>query len=76
MGRPTQSPQSDDGVRAITPEIEKIQKEISEKSLLEEELSTREEQLAQMLLENPAEAERLLLQGELTDESEPRSDDE
>lgn len=78
MGRPTQTAPAPgpDLVDTVTQEqIQMIQKEISAEDLLAEEIDTRQEQLAQMLLEDPAEAERLILTGELEDDDRADPDE-
>lgn len=88
FGRPTESFQGT-GVpleaplgmeQAISPypdtEISREPEPQNENSLLDEELRLKDERIAMALLENPAEAERLLLQGDLEDERQRPDDDE
>lgn len=51
-------------------EIAATQSEMAEKSLLADEIALREQELAEMFLTDPARAEELLMQGELTDDEE------
>ena len=50
-------------------EIAATQKQIAKKSLLKDEVSLREDELALMVIENPMEAERLIMAGELNEET-------
>jgi hypothetical protein len=54
---------------------ERQHNEITENTLAIEEIRLREEQLAQMLIENPLEAEKLLMAGETEEENDGREDD-
>lgn len=58
--------------RLTTPEaaISEIQKSQKKEALVRDEMSLREEQFAQMLIEDPFNAEKLLLAGKLDEESD------
>jgi hypothetical protein len=49
-------------------EISEIQTQVSKAAFEQEELDTRDEQVKQMLIEDPYEAEKLLIHGELTED--------
>jgi hypothetical protein len=81
---PTQSP--DSGFRAprsvdtahsstSAAEIAGTHEQVAEESLLQDEAAVREEQIAQMVIENPLLAEQLLMDGVLTDEEEPADEE-
>lgn len=51
-------------------EISAIQEQAYKESLERDEVALREEQLSQMFIEDPAQAERLLLDGKLSEEAD------
>lgn len=55
-------------------EISELQKKVAEKSFVQDEIATREDQIAELLVTDPLAAERLLMAGKL-EEQEDDSDD-
>lgn len=79
FSRKESSPDPDPGVVVSAPhvpvaEITEKQAEQEKKSFLEDELSIREDQLAEMWITDPHEAEKLVINGDLDEESKDGED--
>lgn len=59
-----------------TAEIVETQRKESERAQIQAEVTLRQQQLSQMLIEDPLEAERLLSQGDLIDDAFDEDDEE
>lgn len=79
LGKQAKPPQDSIGAGVTevipTPEPQIKEQDLPPDELLKQEIQAREEQLAQMMLEDPAEAERLQLEGDLSDD-EPGTNEE
>lgn len=81
MGGPTLRPASTDAEVApnhspVAPAaIVAIQKQEAERSLVQAEADLKRDQLDQMIIEDPSQAERLLIQGELEDDGTNADED-
>ena len=59
---------------SLTEKVISAQQEEAQKSHLQQEISLKEEELSQMLIENPSEYERLIMSGELDNATENLGD--
>ena len=75
---PEASPLVEDPYKQTIPaaEIAAIQKQESEKSMIQRELAEKDREISQMFIENPAQAEAMLSSGELDDGDDGIEDEE
>lgn len=73
FGKQTESPSEKPAVTEITDDQHE---KSNEDALVQEELRTRQDQIDQMLIENPSLAEELVAQGDLEDDDDGADGDE
>lgn len=59
---------------SLTPHSPQAEAELEEETRVHDELKVRQDQIDQMLIEDPLEAERLIAENELIDEDKPGDD--